>query len=256
MIAAVQAAMPVHSHVGRIISGKKLERPYELLLDGDLLILVQELVRVRGPATSAVSKLRGHADEGMVLEGRVRDLHRIGNNLADEAADFGRRWFNVATTDARRALSDGFQFLGICIDSSVQLAGVLLIRMGAAEPLRIPWFGVLELKPKRRRIIEDRLWTGGWQSWPASLFSAADADRWRFSASALVTLASFLSSVYWPSEVADLGNGGSYERWAGERLRIEDSIPKNRRTGRPISVSAAPLCPDADNGGFANTLVA
>ena len=34
--------------------------------------------------------------------------------------------------------------------------------------------------------------------------------------------------------------------WAGERLRVEFSIPKYRRPGRPISVSAAPLCPDAD----------
>ena len=37
-----------------------------------------------------------------------------------------------------------------------------------------------------------------------------------------------------------------YERWAGERLRVEDAIPKYRRPGRPISVSAAPLCPDID----------
>ena len=169
---------------------KKLERPHELLL-------VQELVRVRGPATSAVSMLGGHADEGMVLEGRDRDLHRIGNHLAHEAADFGRRRFNVATTDARRALSNGFQFFGIC-DSSLQLVGVLLMRMGVAGPFQIPWFGVLELKNKRRRTKEavrdfalllglHRLWTGGWQSWPAILFSAADADRWRFFAHALET---------------------------------------------------------------------
>ena len=37
-----------------------------------------------------------------------------------------------------------------------------------------------------------------------------------------------------------------FERWAGERLRVEDSLPKFRRPGRPISVSAAPLRPDAD----------
>ena len=37
-----------------------------------------------------------------------------------------------------------------------------------------------------------------------------------------------------------------YERWEEERLRIEESVPKYRRPGRPISVSAAPLCPDVD----------
>ena len=31
-----------------------------------------------------------------------------------------------------------------------------------------------------------------------------------------------------------------------EPLRVEDSIPKYRGPGSPISVSAAPLCPDAD----------
>ena len=35
-----------------------------------------------------------------------------------------------------------------------------------------------------------------------------------------------------------------YERWAGERLRVEDSLPKYRRPGRSISVSAAPLVLD------------
>ena len=67
-------------------------------------------------------------------------------------------------------------------------------------------------------------------------------------------LAAFLSSLSWPSEVTDLGPGGVsytellilYERWAGERLRVEDSVPKYRRPGRPISVLAAPLCTDVE----------
>ena len=52
--------------------------------------------------------------------------------------------------------------------------------------------------------------------------------------SRLGKLAAFLSSLTWPSEVADLGAGGIsyvellilYERWAGERLRIEESYPE------------------------------
>ena len=34
-----------------------------------------------------------------------------------------------------------------------------------------------------------------------------------------------------------------YEQWAGERLFLEAAIPKSRRVGRPISVSAVPFGP-------------
>ena len=37
-----------------------------------------------------------------------------------------------------------------------------------------------------------------------------------------------------------------YERWAGERLVLEMSVPKSRRLYRPISVSAVPAGPSID----------
>ena len=76
--------------VGRIIGGRSPNGPFELLADGDLYTLVWEIVQVRGPVTTAVSEVKGHADEGMVLQGRVRELHRIGNEIGDQASDFGR----------------------------------------------------------------------------------------------------------------------------------------------------------------------
>ena len=98
------------------------------------------------------------------------------------------------------------------------------------------------------------LWVGSWFRWPSIVISDDDVGRWPFSAGALVKLAAFLSSLSWPCEVVDLGPGGVsyvellilYERWAGERLRVEDSLPKYRRPGRPILVSAALPCPDAE----------
>ena len=44
----------------------------------------------------------------MVLDGRLREVDRIGNDAADEAADFGRRRVGDAVIDARRNLS------GVC----------------------------------------------------------------------------------------------------------------------------------------------
>ena len=87
--------------------------------------------------------------------------------------------------------------------------------------------------------------------WPVIDITVDDVARWPFSPGSLVKLAAFLSGLSWPAEVVDLGAGGVsyvellilYERWAGERLRIEESTPKYRRPGRPISVSAAPSWP-------------
>ena len=66
------------------------------------------MIDLRGRNTIRVTKVKGHADEGMVSDGRVRELDRIGNNAADEAADFGRRRVGPAVIDARRNLS------GVC----------------------------------------------------------------------------------------------------------------------------------------------
>ena len=66
------------------------------------------MLRLRGPDTVRISKVKGHADEAMVLHGQVREVDRLGNNAADEAADFGRRRVSPAVIDARRNLS------GVC----------------------------------------------------------------------------------------------------------------------------------------------
>ena len=46
-------------------------------------------------------RLRGHADEGLVAVGQVREVDRIGNNEADAAADMGRRRVHDSITDAQ-----------------------------------------------------------------------------------------------------------------------------------------------------------
>ena len=70
-------------------------------------IIIDRMLLLRGLGTVKVSKVKGHADEGMVVDGRVRNLDLFGNNAADEAADFGRRRVLVHVIDARRNLSWG-----------------------------------------------------------------------------------------------------------------------------------------------------
>ena len=61
-------------------------------------------------------------------------------------------------------------------------------------------------------------------------------------------------TLHWPVAVGDLGVGCVsfvemlilYELWAGERLSLEKAVPRHRRVGRPISVSAVPFGPGID----------
>ena len=98
------------------------------------------------------------------------------------------------------------------------------------------------------------LWRHGSVGWPCIEVRDVDVGFWPYSVGLLVKLCFFLSSLHWPSTVDDLGFGGVsfiellilYERWAGERLVLEISVPKSRRLYRPVSVSAVPTGPSID----------
>ena len=65
-------------------------RPFELAFDGDFCLLsLRRMVHQRGVhGLLRFLRLKGHADDDMVAVGRVRVEDRIGNDLADRAADF------------------------------------------------------------------------------------------------------------------------------------------------------------------------
>ena len=100
--------MGVVRHVGRLLDGHHGSIPFELVKDGDLPLLLERMLHLRGLDTVRITKVKGHADEGMVLDGQVREVDMIGNDTAEEAADFGRRRVGNAVIDARRNLS------GVC----------------------------------------------------------------------------------------------------------------------------------------------
>ena len=49
--------------------------------DGDLLLLLEHMLHRRGLDTVRISKVKGHADDGMVLHGQVRQVDRLRNEL-------------------------------------------------------------------------------------------------------------------------------------------------------------------------------
>ena len=273
VILALQSADAVHvgvdnlgvvRHVGRLLDDCFSAAPLELVTDGDLLVLFSRMLDLRGRDTVRVTKVKGHADEGMVSDGRLRELDRLGNHAADEAADFGRRRVGLAVIDARRNLS------GVCgrwypvlLDLhrffiAISRAVVNHDGFGGTAPDPMVWSaGSL---PKRRRIVHavrnlamlpgpPALWLGEWVAGLSVAIDADDVAQWPYTPGLLVKWVSFLGSLHWPVEGVDLGVGGiSYvellilcELWAGERLVLEKAHPGYLRPGRPISVSAVPF---------------
>ena len=117
VILALQTSRAVHlgvdnlcvvRHVGRLLDGCRGSKPFEFVNDGDLLLLIERMLHQRGLDTVCISKVKGHADDGMVLHGQVRREDKFGIDAADEAANFGRRRVSPAVIDARRNLS------GVC----------------------------------------------------------------------------------------------------------------------------------------------
>ena len=183
-------------HVGRLLDGRPGSIPFELRKDGDLLLLNDRMLRLRGPDTVRISKVKGHADEGMVRSGQVRDADRLGKNAADEAADFGRRRVGNAVIGARRNLS------GVCsrwypvlLDLhrffiAVSRAVVNHDGRDGTAPDPLVWSAGAHSKRRRLvRAVRDRaflpgppgLWDSDWVTIPASVITADDIALWPYT---------------------------------------------------------------------------
>ena len=224
VILALQSADAVHvgvdslgvvRHVGRLLDDCSFATPLELVTDGDLLILIRRMIDLRGHDTVRVTEVKGHADEGMVFDGRVRELvDRLGNNAADEAADFGRRRVSPSVVDARRILS------GVCgrwypvlLDLrrffiAISRAVVNHDGFGGTAPDPLVWSaGAL---PKRRRLVHavrDRaflcgppgIWDSEWFAVPATAICGDDVAQWPYTPGLLVKWVAFLGTLHWPA---------------------------------------------------------
>ena len=255
-------------HVGRLLDGHGGSVPFELVNDGDLLLLIERMLHLRGLDTVRITKVKGHADEGMVLDGRVREADRLGNDAADEAADFGRRRVGNAVIDARRNLS------GVCgrwypvlLDLHryfIAISRAVVNHDGRDGTAPDPLVWSAGALPKRRQLVHavrewamlpgpPASWDSEWICMPASAISADDIAHGPHTAGLLVKWVAFLGSLHWPGGI-DLGVGGIshvellilYELCAGERLCLEKAHPRSLRPGRPISVSAVPFGPGID----------
>ena len=221
VILALQSSGAVHlgvdnlgvvRHVGRLLDGCHGPVPFELVKDGDLLLLIQRMLRLRGLDTVRVSKGKCHADEGMVLDGRVREIDRLVNIAADEAADSGRRRVGNSVSDARRNLSgvSGRWHPVILVRHRffIAISTAVVNRDGNDGTAPDPLVWCAGALPKRRRLVHavrDRaflrgppgIWLGEWVNVPASAISADDIAHWSCTTGLLVKWVAFLGSLHW-----------------------------------------------------------
>ena len=203
VILALQTSLALHlgvdnlgvvRHVGRLLDGFQGAAPFELVNDGDLLFLIDRMLRNRGLGTVRISKVKGHADDGMVLHGQVRE-DKLGNDAVDEAADFGRRRVSPAVIDARRNLS------GVCgrwypvlLDLhrffiAISRAVVNHDDLGGTAPHPLVW-SAGALRKKRRLVVAvrdraflpgpPRIWHSEWFQVPATVICAGDVALWPY----------------------------------------------------------------------------
>ena len=106
-IVAMQAYWPCHLSIdnlnvartiGRLLDRDCLAKPLHLEKDGDLVALVQHMIRTRGQDTVRV------AEDSDVQQGRVRLEDQFGNAEAYASADLGCRHQSELLFDAWRRL--------------------------------------------------------------------------------------------------------------------------------------------------------
>ncbi len=75
--------------INLVALGKKPKKPYASQKDGDLWQIFANYVAAKGPTAIRISKVKGHATEADIEEGKVIRQHREGNDKADLAAKKG-----------------------------------------------------------------------------------------------------------------------------------------------------------------------
>ena len=99
-IIALQSYRPCHlgidnlnvaRSIGRLLDHGCLAKPLPLIKDGDLIVIVQCMIRTRGQDTDRVTKVKGHATDDDVQQGRAPLWEKLGNGDSDAAADLGVR---------------------------------------------------------------------------------------------------------------------------------------------------------------------
>ena len=151
----------------------------------------------------------------------VRGLDKLGNDGADEAADFGRRRVPWWVIDAGRNLSGvSTRWRPVVLVLHrffIAISRAVVYHDDGTGTSLDPLVWSAGSASKRRRVaVRDRaflpgppdLWVGSWISVAVTPISCRDIEIWPYSVGMLVKWVAFLSSLLWPADECNLGVGG------------------------------------------------
>ena len=273
-ILALQAYWPCHlgidnlnvaRSIGCLLDSDCLSRPLPLVKDGDLIALARYMIRTRGRETVRVTKVKGHAEDVDVQQGRVRLLDKQGIAEADHAADLGRRHQSEILIDARRRLlgarSHWYPIMTDLHRFMIAIARVSVNHDGKGGTAPDPLVWDQGSKPKVRklaiRVDVDLASLPGPPGFlsnsqiqvDAGHITGDDIAAWPYSVGILVRFTSFLRTLHWLSGSTDLGHFGIcfvellilFEQWTGHRLLSEKVTRPHVRAGRPFLLPSVPV---------------
>ena len=210
--------------VGRLLDRDCLSKPLPLVKDGDLIALVQCMIRTWGRDTVRVTKVKGHAVDADVQQGRVRLEDQVGNAAADIAADLIRRHQSEVLIDARRRLLKARSYwYPIMLDVHRFMTTVARVSVNhdgrggtAPDPLVWDQGGRQKARKLAIRINVDPaslpgppgFLSGPWIQVDGGRISVDDVAAWPYSVGILFRFASFLGTLHWPSCSDDFGHFG------------------------------------------------
>ena len=136
-----------------------LVKPLPLVKDGDVVALVQYMIRTRGRETVRVTKVKGHAEDSEVQQGRVRLEDQLGNAEADTAAGLGRRHQSEVLIDSMRRLlkvRSHWYPIKLMLDLhrfTIAVARVTVDHDGRGGTAPDPWYGIRAVRRRRAWLI-------------------------------------------------------------------------------------------------------
>ena len=196
--------------------------PFELCIDWDLLALIENILADQGPDSAQIGKVNGHADESMGRDGRMRMLDKIGDDLVDGAADFGRRVPPAIIDSERMVHSACTAWDSLILDLHrffIAIPGEAVNRDGRGGTSIHPSVWSAGHVPERGRVLQavrefawvpghPGLWDAGAVSWLDIVITPDDVPFWHFSVCSLVKICVFLRALHSLATVDDLGVGG------------------------------------------------